>query len=179
MAEKIKHPPRLGRQTDLATELKITPSAVSQLIRRHQVPRDINGLIDLDYAIFLIRTRGEQKKQAALRARPKPAPRPDEWQKREFLSNLAGLWQKMYEQVSDQYNDIENATDIHGILVAAWQVFHKLADDNVFNQKDLTRKNWPEPPFVTQYLTELETQLDRIFTPFKTSEEDHEIIDKR
>ena len=57
---------RMGRQSDLARELNISRSAVSQAFKKHNIQLAINGLFDLDHAIYLL-----QKNRIRLLAWPK------------------------------------------------------------------------------------------------------------
>lgn len=154
---------RLGRQSDLARELGITASAVSQLCKKYGVPKDIGGFIDLDYAAFLVRQKGNEKKQQAQRAKPKPAPRPETWDQRDFIARLCPIWQTVIEQVLSDYDDYDmSATDqneVLDVLVSCWQHFHNQLDRVLFNQVDITASQWPQPPIVAEYMDYCEQQF--------------------
>lgn len=158
---------RLGRQSDLARELGITASAVSQLCKKYGVPKDMAGLIDLDYAAFLVRQKGNEKKQQAQRAKPKPAPRPETWDQRDFIARLCPIWQTVIEQVLSDYDGYDTGTtdqkDVLDVLVSCWQHFHNQLDRVLFNQVDITASQWPQPPIVAEYRDYCEQQFFATF----------------
>jgi len=160
---------RLGRQSDLARELGITASAVSQLCKKYGVPKDMAGLIDLDYAAFLVRQKGNEKKQQAQRAKPKPAPRPDSWNQRDFLARLCPVWEASMRRVIAERCDeasqesvdtnTQKAMDITDIFFDFWLYFHEQLDQAIFNQRDMTASEWPTPPLLVDFLEQCEKNL--------------------
>ncbi len=160
---------RLGRQSDLARELGITPSAVSQLCKKYGVPKDIGGFIDLDYAAFLVRQKGNEKKQQAQRAKPKPAPCPETWDQREFLARLCPIWEASMRRVIAEQSDefghelvdthTQKVLDITDIFLQFWFCFHEQLDQVIFNQRDMTASEWPTPPLLVDYLAQCEKNI--------------------
>jgi hypothetical protein len=151
---------RLGRQSDLARELEISDSAVSQLVRRYKIPKDLQGNLDLDYAKWMIREKGNARRQEAQRKKPKPAPKPETWNIREFLESLAGVWDSAILKTIEDNEGLLDADEVAGICCCLWQAFHHTIEQELLPQGDITAgKEWPQPPTLAAYLYQAEEQI--------------------
>ena len=78
-----------GTQADLARQLGISPSAVSQAFKKHNVQLSTDGKFDLDYAAWLLKEKQCQNKSSAQRSATKqPAGIKDPKTRREILRLL-------------------------------------------------------------------------------------------
>jgi hypothetical protein len=155
---------RLGRQSDLAKELEISDSAVSQLVRRYKIPKDLQGLLDLDYARWMIREKGNAKRQESQRNKAKPAPRPESWNIRQFIESLAGIWDQSITETISQHAEFMDKDDVISVSFSLWQAFHAHVDRELLPQAEILsaggdNQQWPMPPTLDRYFAESERQM--------------------
>lgn len=155
---------RLGRQSDLARELEISDSAISQLVRRYKIPKDLHGNLDLDYAKWMIREKGNARRQEAQRKKPKPAPKPETWNIREFLESLAGIWDQSITETINQHDEFMEQDAVVSICVSLWQAFHARVERELLPQAEILaaggdNQQWPMPPVVIRHFEECERQI--------------------
>ena len=152
-------PRRLGRQSDLARELLVTPSAVSSAVKRHGIPVDENGLIDLDYAKYLMKTKGDIRKQEAQRIRPKPDTRLIIYERKEAFHQARWCWENAAKIILAEAESAEQKAEMLDMIAQIWVVFHEQVRSELF---DAATIQWEPPPIIKKYF---ETQMKEVILP--------------
>jgi hypothetical protein len=97
---------RRGTKADLARELCISRSAVSQAFKKHAIQLSADGKFDLDYAAWLLRQKQDEAKSTAQRSATKQLPGlKNPRLKREVVRLLAPIWEEAIIDVIRKYSD--------------------------------------------------------------------------
>jgi len=131
----------MGRQSDLARELNISRSAVSQAFKKHNIQLAINGLFDLDHAIYLLQKKQNQAISLAQKNADKkqPAGLKNPRVKREIVRLLWPVFDEAFRsviqsRVETSWVDEADQRDIENWLLAImtfWNVFHRIIDKQI------------------------------------------------
>ncbi|MEC4747415.1 hypothetical protein [Methylomicrobium sp. Wu6] len=127
---------RRGTKADLARELGISRSAVSQAFKKHAIQLSTDGKFDLDYAAWLLREKQDAAKSKAQRSANKQLPGLKNPRfKREVVRLLQPVWDEAFravirEAVSGAENEEDWAyiEDYLAVFMLVWDAFHEICD---------------------------------------------------
>jgi hypothetical protein len=132
---------RRGTKADLARDLGISRSAVSQAFKKHAIQLSADGKFDLDYAAWLLRQKQDEAKSTAQRSATKQLPGlKNPRLKREVVRLLAPIWEEAITDVIRKYaadwgapHDLEPEclAELESWLPAfmlLWDAFHAICD---------------------------------------------------
>ncbi len=129
---------RMGKQSDLARELGISRSAVSQAFRKHDIQIAIGGQFDLDHALYLLQTKQNQAISLAQRKADKKQPigLKNPKVRREIIRLLWSVWQEaitetIRSRVETSFVDKNDRRDVENYMLAlmsVWDKFHRIID---------------------------------------------------
>ena len=135
---------RLGRQADLAAELGISRSAISQAFKKFDIQIAVGGLFDLDHATWLLEKKQCQAKSKGQRAAKKPpSGLKNPKVKREIARLLWPVWDEaitatIAARVETSFVDASDFRDVENYMLACmllWTTFHRILDRQI--PKDL------------------------------------------
>lgn len=132
---------RLGRQSDLARELGISKSAVSQAFKKFDIQIAVNGLFDLDHATWLLEKKQNQAKSKGQRSADKksPAGLRNPKVKREIIRLLwpafdEAICSVIQKRVEISFVNEADCRDLENYLLALmafWTDFHRIIDRQI------------------------------------------------
>jgi hypothetical protein len=131
-----------GRQADLARYLNISPAAVSESFKKHNIQiAKVDGKFDLDYAAFLLRQKQNQKQSQAQRKTDKKriSGLKNPKVKREIIRLLWPVWETAIKEIIKERAEISLETDrdisdFENILFGIssfWHAFHRIIEREV------------------------------------------------
>jgi|GEM_PF-1654466 len=130
---------RMGRQSDLARELGISRSAVSQAFRKFDIQiGGIDGLFDLDHGIYMLEKKQNQAISQAQRKADKKQPvgLKNPKVRREIIRLLWSVWQEaitetIRSRVETSFVNADDRRDVENYMLAlmsVWDKFHRIID---------------------------------------------------
>ncbi len=165
---------RMGRQADLARELGISKSAISQAFKKFDIQIAVNGLFDLDHGIYMLQKKQNQAISQAQRKADKkqPAGLKNPKVRREIIRLLWPVWEQaiaetIRSRVETCFDSAADRRDVENYMLASmgiWDKFHRIIDrqnppdigDFQFKKPDAINFDWMN--------TSMQDQINRIVT---------------
>lgn len=128
---------RLGKQSDLARELGISRSAVSQAFKKHSIQPTVDGLYDLDYTAWILKEKQDQLRSSSQRSAQKQLPGVNNPRvRREVVRQLSPVWeeavlQTLRDRVETSFEDEEDFEEVIIWKIALsifWSNFHEICE---------------------------------------------------
>jgi len=159
---------RMGTQADLARDLSISRSAVSQAFKKHNIQLGIDGKFDLDYAAWILKEKQDAIKSKSQRSAKKQMPGINNPRlRREVIRLLWPIWEEailttIQERAETSFEDEDDEIELVSFwyaLEALWVRFHDICDRDL--PPDVSDFPFNKPPCI-EVDSGMNQPLDRV-----------------